>query len=46
MQTRRAFGKTVLAGLATAVTLRALDWPQWRGPNQDGVSAEKGLLQD
>lgn len=21
------------------------DWPQWRGPSRDGVSAEKGLLQ-
>src|SRR5687767_2178712 len=20
------------------------DWPQWRGPNRDGVSAETGLL--
>ena len=20
------------------------DWPQWRGPNRDGISAEKGLL--
>jgi outer membrane protein assembly factor BamB len=20
------------------------DWPQWRGPNRDGVSAERGLL--
>ena len=23
---------------------RADDWPQWRGPNQDGISREKGLL--
>jgi outer membrane protein assembly factor BamB len=21
------------------------DWPQWRGPNRDGISPEKGLLQ-
>ncbi|RLT12509.1 MAG: hypothetical protein DWI21_00780 [Planctomycetota bacterium] len=24
---------------------RADDWPQWRGPRRDAVSAEKGLLQ-
>jgi outer membrane protein assembly factor BamB len=24
---------------------KAGDWPQWRGPNRDGVSQEKGLLQ-
>jgi outer membrane protein assembly factor BamB len=22
------------------------DWPQWRGPNRDGVSREKGLLKE
>lgn len=22
------------------------DWPQWRGPNRDGISKETGLLQD
>ena len=25
-------------------TLSALDWPQWRGPNRNGVSKETGLL--
>lgn len=31
--------------LSTPVSNRALDdWPQWRGPNRDGISAERGLL--
>ncbi len=34
----------VLAG-ASAVAAAA-DWPQWRGPNRDGLSAEKGLLKE
>jgi outer membrane protein assembly factor BamB len=25
---------------------QAVDWPQWRGPNRDGLSAEKGLLKE
>ncbi|QNN22602.1 PQQ-binding-like beta-propeller repeat protein [Planctomycetales bacterium ZRK34] len=25
-------------------TLRADDWPQWRGKQRDGISAEKGLI--
>jgi outer membrane protein assembly factor BamB len=32
-------------GLTTAVSNRGLDdWPQWRGVNRDGKSAERGLL--
>jgi outer membrane protein assembly factor BamB len=34
-----------LAGLAGAQPVSLNDWPQWRGPNRDGVSTEKGLLQ-
>ena len=29
-----------------ASTLSADDWPSWRGPNRDGISAEKGLLSE
>ncbi len=31
---------------AASSSLRADDWPQWRGPHRDGVSAEKGLLKE
>jgi outer membrane protein assembly factor BamB len=32
-----------LVAMATAATLSAENWPQWRGPAKNGVSAEKGL---
>jgi outer membrane protein assembly factor BamB len=39
-----AFAAVVLS-LPSTVSNRALDdWPQWRGPNRDGISLEKGLL--
>ena len=35
----------LLAALPAVVSNRAVDdWPQWRGPNRDGRSAETGLL--
>ncbi len=30
--------------LATSVSL-ADDWPQWRGPNRDGVWRETGIVE-
>lgn len=36
---------TVLAiGFALPSLIYAADWPQWRGPNRDGKSAETGLM--
>jgi outer membrane protein assembly factor BamB len=33
-----------LLSIAAAGTALADDWPQWRGPNRDGQSAEKGII--
>jgi outer membrane protein assembly factor BamB len=35
---------SVLAGLFVAAPGRADDWPEWLGPNRDGVWRETGLL--
>jgi len=32
--------------LGLASVLSAADWPQWRGPNRDGISKETGLLKE
>jgi outer membrane protein assembly factor BamB len=37
----------IVFALPASVSNRAAnDWPQWRGPNRDGRSAETGLLKD
>ena len=35
----------LVGGLLLAAAAAAADWPQWRGPKRDGISAETGLLQ-
>jgi outer membrane protein assembly factor BamB len=45
--TRRTMIRNAIAAIAlsASVTIQALeDWPQWRGPHRDGLSAEKNLL--
>ncbi len=42
-------GQSVIVAAVLAwgrADLRAEDWPQWRGPDRDGVSSETGLLKD
>ena len=41
---RMAWAWLCAAGLAAAAA-HAADWPQWRGPDRSGCSAETGLLQ-
>lgn len=40
----RTFPALLAVSLLTAHTASALDWPQWRGPQRDDLSAETGLL--
>jgi outer membrane protein assembly factor BamB len=35
---------TVAVSLLASMAVRADDWPQWRGPNRDGVWRETGIL--
>ena len=54
MKSRRIVGKFLLAagiwlfvsGTACVVDVQAMDWPQWSGPNRDGISSETGLLKE
>src|SRR5436190_14275757 len=46
MPIRSRLAGTIFNCLVLALTsaARADDWPQWRGPDRDGISKEKGLL--
>jgi hypothetical protein len=42
-----AFQLALCVGIAViSAAAQAADFPQWRGPNRDGISPEKGLLQE
>lgn len=51
---RRPLSSTLLAAILAlgmntfeiSLTSHAADWPQWRGPKRNGVSAETGLLKE
>ncbi len=43
---KNSFGIRGLLAVSTAWTLVAGDWPQWRGPQRNGVSTETGLLKE
>jgi outer membrane protein assembly factor BamB len=46
MNRRKLFQTTALGlSLWLLVAVRAADWPQWRGPNRDGVWNETGILE-
>src|SRR5688572_10506025 len=36
----------LLVVLGSTLVAGAADWPQWRGPQRDGYSQEKGLLKE
>ena len=35
-----------VAECSAQVPSKVGDWPQWRGPNRDGISLDKGLLKE
>ncbi|MFO0428778.1 MAG: PQQ-binding-like beta-propeller repeat protein [Planctomyces sp.] len=46
MQSRLVLFHSVMLLVATGMSATAGDWPGWRGPNRDDISAETGLLKN
>ena len=44
MNRTNIFALFAIASVMLVSAVHAADWPQWRGPNRDGISQEKGLL--
>ena len=44
--TQHSTGFFVVLCFAIVHTVQARDWPQWRGPDRNGISAETGLLKE
>src|SRR6476646_11935296 len=42
---RAGLSATLLVAFILTIAARAEDWPQWRGPNRDGVWSETGILE-
>lgn len=42
---KEAFAFAIITVLLLSVRTSAIDWPQWRGPNRDGVWQEAGIVQ-